>query len=504
MGIMIFLDIMPHHIDEVEWVRVYEETMEVINHYPFVDKVFDPRTFDCNWAYLTRTKEREVPMANDEVGWHTIGDERTLQLTESFAFMKNLDYYSRHSQKNDSDGDILFSLFHKYSGVDDDLKQMRVTSERVFDGKTQGFPVHIPLLGIACLVESRFPRHAIVTGDITIDQMEQAVDWINKIIKKPITLTERTDNERLLKRILHKIQDEKTVLDALMYLTLSDMDIELGEFVRAHFTPETIAAYYVRTFKQCKEATFGFSNALSDYFNQGFLLEDACDICVLDPDGCNYDAMKFADTVLSMDWPMEGSGQEDLILSEMDGRKKSKMVFQEVVAVLRRKLGALVDIETMANDMYIEKEKTNKSIAKFYAELKSNKEQTVELKRDQYTIMDTADLILWKPGDTIHPHVMTGIVRMKEFIEELQERNKEFFEEFQCMTKRNMIKQLIHSNQFFYIHEDVWFEIIAHLDDQHLARTFLGLLSIKAEEISINLLCKAMANNHDLFKAYIV
>ncbi|WOV86955.1 hypothetical protein QWT69_13915 [Sporosarcina oncorhynchi] len=504
MGIMIYLDIMPHHIDEVEWAKVYDETMEVINHYRFVDNVFDKEAFDCNWAYLTRTKEREIPMANDETGWHTIGDERTLQLVESFVFIKNLNYYRRNSQKVDSDDDILFSLFHEYADVNDVLKQMRVRSKNVFDGKTQGGPIHIPLLGIACLIESRFPQYAIVRGNITIEQMEKAVEWINKILNNPISLTERTSNEKLLNRIQRKVHDEEAVLDALMYLTLSDRNMELGELVRAHFKPETIAAYNVRAFRQLEVGTVGFSSALFDYFNQGFLLEDACDICVIDPNGCNYDAVKFVKSILSMDWLMEENDHEHLISIKIYERKKYGMTFQEVVAVLQRKLGTLVDIETMASEIYKEKQATNKSLARFYADLKMDYEQTVEVKRDHYTIMDTADLILWKPGDTIHPNVLKGIVMVKEFIESTQERNKEFFEEFQCMTKRNMIKQLIHSNQFFYIHEDVWFEIIAHIDDQHLTNTFLGLLSIKAEEISINLLCKNIANNHELFKVYVV
>ncbi len=41
MGVMIFLDIMPEHIDASEWQKVYEETLEIINGYPFLDSIFD-------------------------------------------------------------------------------------------------------------------------------------------------------------------------------------------------------------------------------------------------------------------------------------------------------------------------------------------------------------------------------------------------------------------------------------------------------------------------------
>src|SRR5690606_4651582 len=105
------------------------------------------------------------------------------------------------------------------------------------------------------------------------------------------------------------VQDEAAVLDALMYFTLHDQDMKLGNLVRSHFKPETIAAYHIRNFKQYKCGTIGFSNALSDYFNQGFHLADACGLCVLDPNGCNFDAMEFAKSVLSMAWPMQESNQ---------------------------------------------------------------------------------------------------------------------------------------------------------------------------------------------------
>ena len=63
MGIMIFLDMIPNQIEDTEWEKVYEETIELINAYPFLDSVFDEVTYGCNWKYTKRTRERALTFA---------------------------------------------------------------------------------------------------------------------------------------------------------------------------------------------------------------------------------------------------------------------------------------------------------------------------------------------------------------------------------------------------------------------------------------------------------
>lgn len=97
MGVMIFLNIMPNHIGESAWGKVYDETLELVNAYPFVDKIFDRHSYDCDWAYLSCTKERKISFADNHWGWHTIGDEQSLRLAESFMLIKDLHYYRNNA-----------------------------------------------------------------------------------------------------------------------------------------------------------------------------------------------------------------------------------------------------------------------------------------------------------------------------------------------------------------------------------------------------------------------
>ncbi|MCG7334681.1 hypothetical protein MHZ95_05210 [Sporosarcina sp. ACRSM] len=526
MGVMIFLDIMPDHIDASEWEKVYEETLEIINGYPFLDSIFDDQTYHCNWQYVTRTEERAIPFADNQIGWHTIGDEQSLKIAESFVLVKDLQYYREYCGRGGNCEDILFSSIYDYPGINEQLKQLKVNKVHVFDAKTQGEPFHIPLLAIACLIESRFPQHAMVYGDISIGQMEKALKWANSILKKPIELTERANNGKLLMRIKQELKDEAAALEVFMDLTMREQDRELGELVRMHFSYETIATYYLSQFKKYKIGTFGFATELSNYLDQGFRLEDACELCVLDPAGCNYDAQKFAKSVLSMEWPTNDRSLTDLIptkinapnsdepetvnsmlgktLLQMSGFReemKSNLTFEEVVCILRDQLGHLCNIDLLI-DKVIEKDRDLTTLLEdFHAKFDKDSEDE-EVKRIHYAITAVEDLILWKHGDKIHPNLEDGIVMVKEFVEKLLERDKEFFAAFQNMTAKEKMRKLIQFNQFFYIHKRVWDEIVINLNDSERTNKILGVLLIQADEITINKLCKYSVNNQALFKAY--
>jgi len=527
MGVMIYLNIMPNHIDEADWSKVYEETLEIINGYPFLDSIFDSQTYGCNWKYVTRTKERMIKFADHQIGWHTIGDEMSLKMGESFFLIKDIHYYRNDFKKSGNCDDILFSSIHNYLDSNEEFERLRVADFVVFDAKTQGEPYHIPLLAIACLIESRFPEQAIVTGDISIGQMETAVKWVNSILKHPITLTERADNEKLLFRIKKVVKDEYSALEMLLHSTMRELDVELGNLIRRQFRPETIVAYFLYEFKRFKIGTLGFSTELAHFIKLGFRLEDASELCVFDPAGCKYDAKEFAKEVLSMEWATEeGSlvepismeinapnstnpetvnsifGKTFLQLAGFQETLKSNLSFEQVVRILQDQLGDLCDIDLIVAEMSDSKENSTDLFDEFYSELEKYVEPE-ELSKAQFTITDAEDLIAWKYGDTIHPGLEKGIFMVKEFVERLLEKDKELFANFQNMTNKDKMRKLIQSNRFFYIHKKVWDEISDNIDETQMINKILGVLSIKAEEININKLCKSLVNNQELFQAYI-
>lgn len=527
MGVMIYLNIMPNHINEADWLKVYEETLEIINGYPFLDSIFDSQTYGCNWKYVTRTKEREIKFAEDQIGWHTICDETSLKMGETFFLIKDIHYYRNDFNKSGNCDDILFSSIHYYFNSNEELERIHVADFVVFDAKTQGEPYHIPLLAIACLIESRFPEQAIVKGDISIGQMEEAVKWANSFLKHPITLTERADIEKLLFRIQKVVKDEYSALEVLMHSTMRELDVELGNLIRRQFSPETILAYFLSEFKRYKIGTIGFSNELAHFIDLGFRLEDASKLCVLDPAGCNYDAKEFAKEVISMNWATEKNSLVEPIsmeinapnsthpetVSSMFGKTflrmagfqdsmKSNLSFDQVVRILQNQLGDLCDLDLIVAEMSDRKENSTGLFNKFYSELEKYVESD-ELSEVQYIITDAEDLIAWKSGDKIHPNLEKGILMVKEFVERLLENEKELFANFQNMTNKDKMRKLIQSNSFFYIHKKVWDEILDNINESQMINKILGVLSIKAEEININKLCKSLVNNQELFKAYI-
>ncbi len=447
-------------------------------------------------------------------------------MAESFVFVKNLQYYREYCGRGGNCDDILFSSIYDYHGINEHLERLKVDKVSVFDAKTQGEPFHIPLLAIACLIESRLPQHAMVYGDLSIGQMETAVKWANSILKKPIELTERADNKKLLMRIKQVLKDEAAALEALMNLTMREQDMELGKLVRMHFSSETIAAYYLSQFKKHKIGTYGFSTVLSNYLNQGFRLEDACELCVLDLDGCNINAQKFAKSVLSMQWATNEKNPVDLIptkinapdsnepetvnsmlgktLLQMAGFReeiKSNLSFEEVVRILHDQLGHLCNIDLLADEVNEKDRDLTTLLEDFHAKFDKDSEDE-EVSRVHYTITAVEELISWKHGDTIHPSLEKGIIMVKEFVENLLERDKEFFDSFQNMIEKDKMRKLIQFNRFFYIHKRVWDEVAMNLNDSGRMNKLLGVLSIQADEININKLCKYLVNNQALFRAY--
>lgn len=536
MGVYIFLDIMPNHIDKDEWEHVYEESLQLVHAYPFMDWVVDEKTYNTDWIYADRTMETELDrdyFTPPSMGWHILGDFHTMLAGESFFFMRDLEYYRRESKGSGNCNDILGSSIKWKTEWLDTSSSLHVNKSSVFDAKTQGYPYHIYLLAIACLIESRFPAHAMVTGDISIGQMKKAIDWANTILDKPIQLTERANNEKLLLRIKKLVHDDLVALDAFTRLTFHAFHFPFGELVRKHFTRETILGYYKKRFMQDDVGTFGFRSTLSEFVDQGHSLEDACNVCVLDPDGLKYDPMDFAKVVLSLDWkeqkhdpnesmpvmlndpesdePDTVSSQLGKVFLKMSGfqdSSKSNLTYQEVATILDNKLGHLCNIDSLVkkDDDFAKDAEADKEIEKFLREYEDRlfADKDPDGTDINYDVTLLEDLITWKKGQTIHPNIEGSIANMKDFIHAETDTSKEMLEYFQSLTEHQKIQYLIKNNQYFVIRKQTWLYFFQHIDEPDLINAFARMLSIDADELNRNKLCKALANNTDLFKTYLL
>ncbi|WP_066186091.1 hypothetical protein [Gracilibacillus timonensis] len=522
MGIYIFMDVLPNEIKQEDWEAVYEESLELIRAYPFLSREVDRHTYQENWAYALHTKEKELNQY--QKGWHLIGDYPTMQGAESFILYRNIENYRYSHPMKKACPDILAKLINREVFYQENERQIPVDSVNVFDGKTQGYPHHNNLLAIACLFECRFPEHVVVRGDITIGQMNKAVKWANTVLKQPIQITERADNEKLVKRINRIVEDEQSTLQAFMSLNLQAEDFRLGEMIRRQFNDEVITSYFTERFKQLDVNTMGFRSSLSHFLNLGFPIEQACEICVLDEKGCQYDAKDFAETVLSLEWndgkdrlddemiaynqpgkesPETVYSQFGKMMMQMTGvteRMKSNLSSEEVTVILDHKLGEQVDVKAISN---AEQNKSTDTAGNALLELLSDNLVEIEEElEDRFDISDIDYLILWKEGDRLHPKIEKRLNNLKDFIMEMQKNEKETFDRFNGSSDQDKINCLIQSNRYFLIRKECWDYYIENINQTHLMNVVFSILAIKADEIKVNSLCKAILNNRGLLEKY--
>ncbi|GAB3804296.1 hypothetical protein [Virgibacillus kimchii] len=536
MGIYIYMDILPNKIDKEEWERVYEESLQLVLAYPFMDDEVDLETYGEMWRYALRTDETEMEFDyNDhQPGWHLYGDYETMLGAESFSLFRNIESYRKKTRTPEGSDDILAKEINWTVFYGQEERQIPVGNVTIFDAKTQGFPFHNYILAIACLLESRFPKQVLVTGDISIGQMRKAMEWANTILEKPIHLTERADNDILLRRIRRLVDREFDALKSFMHLTMHATDEQLGKTIREQFTPEVIKAYFIDRLKQSGIQTLGFQVDLSEFLHLGFNLEQACEICVLDEDGCQVDAREFAKTVFSLEWHFEGEPEHDetplrfnepeseepetvdsqfeKVLMQMAGFQESmkvNMTYEDVAAILQHKLGDLVEMAPLLEEKRSElaqneesEEEINDLLLKLMAD-RIGKGKSLEPAAN-YTISDLDYLVLWKEGDSLHPNIEKRLKQLKDFRKEMMERNKERFDDFHACSDYDKMRWLIQSNRYFVIRKEAWDYYRENINDTDLINAVLSILFVKAEEKYTNQLCKAVLNNVALLKKYIV
>ncbi len=156
-------------------------------------------------------------------------DNKGKKWAEGFSVYFNLNKYISKAKLNTESEDTLF--------YDEEKKSPEICT--VFSGKTQGYPYHLHVLAVACLFESRLEGAALVRGDISIEQTQEAVKWANSILDEPITIPICVDNNRLIKKIKekydgvqaikvysHHIIEETTYFSKFLFKSFSLYDIK--------------------------------------------------------------------------------------------------------------------------------------------------------------------------------------------------------------------------------------------------------------------------------------
>lgn len=275
MGIHIHLAI-SKSVTKKEWEAVYEETLELIRHFPLTERR-KVNIHGVNTICLVKTEEHAFPSElecyKEQVGWATDGDSETLKTAEEYFLPRDL---VMDNAVEEEVRDALLGACPAYLRYD--WKDERFS--HVYDkwgNKTQGEPYHIYLLAVACLIEARLGKKAFIYGDITRGQCKKAVEVANKFLENKIDLPDRCSTDRLMRRISDLDFPEKEKLDIFEAFYLGTKDAAFGEFIRQNFTEESLNDYWKCEFENSRVGTVGFNERVSEYLLWGFEIDKLCE-----------------------------------------------------------------------------------------------------------------------------------------------------------------------------------------------------------------------------------
>lgn len=186
MGVCIHTIVDSKSISRTDWQRVYDETVTVLRRWP--DPPIRPRYRELAGIELV-VYSRDV-VAPD--GWHICGDANSRLLAESIELPRVLGVESPRQPPSDI---VLRALAAQSPPYD------RQGLRWLLDNKTQNKPYHSLVLAVAMLLEHRLPHAALMGGDFTPEQAQDAQARLEAILGETIPLPLAADLRRLRARL---------------------------------------------------------------------------------------------------------------------------------------------------------------------------------------------------------------------------------------------------------------------------------------------------------------
>ena len=144
LGIMIY-EIVSKSVTQAEWEKVYEETLVLVEAFPFAEKgtfTYAGKEVVC----AVPTRERTMPDKGDvRLGWCAGMDYATLKGADDYFLSREL---IGDSEVDATAGDAMLGALPAYMDYDGDDKRFCRTYS-LWGAKTQGEPYHMYLLAVA-------------------------------------------------------------------------------------------------------------------------------------------------------------------------------------------------------------------------------------------------------------------------------------------------------------------------------------------------------------------
>lgn len=290
MGVHVILDIDPRGIDEPAWTAVYDETLALL-------EAWQPRLLGWGWRsiegiqvpmYLRSIRSNEADPR--KAAWSVVGDRESLQTAESLSLYRDLGHYTERRIQGATDDIVIAAAAPAKVDTGGPVQ--------VFGDKTQGCPYHFAVLAAAMLVEERFPRQAMVWGDIDRGQAEEARRMAAPILGRELPLPVRVDAARLLERLRARY-DADALPGAFERVFLGEAD-ERHEAVLRAFPGEKGAQQWLHALAGHKApSSLGGIRLVIAWLNAGRDLREACRLACLAPEGPRFSPEAFVDALAS-------------------------------------------------------------------------------------------------------------------------------------------------------------------------------------------------------------
>lgn len=536
MGIYIHLAI-SKSVTKKEWEAVYEETLELIRHFPLTERR-KVNIHGVNTICLVKTEEHAFPSElecyKEQVGWATDGDSETLKTAEEYFLPRDL---VKDNAVVEEVQDALLGACPAYLRYD--WKDERFS--HVYDkwgNKTQGEPYHIYLLAVACLIEARLGKKAFVYGDITRGQCKKAVEVANKFLENKIDLPDRCSTDRLMRRISDLDFPEKEKLDIFEVFYLGTKDAAFGEFIRQNFTEESLNDYWKCKFENSRVGTVGFNERVSEYLLWGFEIDKLCEYVNFKDEEGNLLYEKFVTRIMDAKLHVKEKNCSDQLKIDQEeehpysiwtlfaqfgfagaqNKKVDRYVsIEKIREDLKRGLADKVDVDSII-DAYLKEEATQTEInlkgkdvtkeqvgqaasqdaAETFDQLMDRKKAELIAEYEKYDINNYEDLMEYESGNTMNPNLAKSLGGSRRFMDTLLE--EPLFEELSGKSAVEKFGWLVEQNRYYLIRRTDWEQIYENLEvnPESFAR-YYSLMRVNCASDDLNNMAMALMLNDELY-----
>lgn len=530
MGVFLCLDIAPHRIKQKDWEKTYEESLMLAKEFGLLDIVSYTRN-DYEIGMGAPTEEREL-FRKRRIGWHSIGDVISGDTTEDFVLYRDISsYYTGHDTDLDIDdgNDILTALLLDHE-VPEDLK---IHYERgIWDAKTQGSPSHYCLLAIGCLICSRHPDAAIVHGNITPAQCENAVEWANQYLISPISVPVTCDAEKLITRLYQAGFRGNFLMKALFRLALVPHDKKLGTAIRKYLSADEIKTYYKEKLNPLTDFTRSeFKSILREYLELGLDFNALCQIYVSDTDGCHMHPDMFISLLVKGKIHIEDKSTWDLTKGNPNDphaesvTQQLNFAFWMMMGAGNQNVDAYIPLDTLKSicknnfgnlcdvDMLFDLEIKNqeaKSENSVQKDLYDDPNGSLRQKLDQrieeagapakYDINEMEDMMEYVPAKTISPFMEKQLLFHFQTLHKFVDESWKNFQKLE-RKKRELYFQT-KWNHYPLLMKSAWEFIWENVMDDEKIKPYYGMFLLNTDTMHAHTFCKYMWKHPELIQEY--